>query len=307
MKEALNESEVSDSSHLHESNISLEEMKKKDLLEGAIHDELRILESSIDPEKKDMPFEEKKLGNESDIFVSADSFDDFESKSKEVLYKNIPENKDRKDNSNKSHKDSPIIQEEKDEDLNYLKEAQAQSEMKKESSKEDSKMPTGNKEQQRLKEEGDKREKIIQEGKQLYEMVSKAKEEGNTLYKEDKIKDALEKYLFADSLINYDLINKIYLIDVKLSERMKILKKEVKLNITFMHLKLENYSETIKEATEILSKLDKNSSKAFYRRGISYHKLKNLQNAYEDLSIAYNLAPTDLNIEKALQDIKVIY
>lgn len=65
-------------------------------------------------------------------------------------------------------------------------------------------------------------------------------------------------------------------------------------------LKIESYDE-VKATCDEAIKLEGNNVKAFYRRGIAHIKLKNFDNAVDDLNIALRLEPGNREVLKELE------
>ncbi len=110
----------------------------------------------------------------------------------------------------------------------------------------------------------------------------------------NKVKNYVEEY-FPDDLSpeNIDRLNK-----AKLSAY---------LNLSLVALKLNKNKEVIKAATNALESEaieDKQKSKALYRRGLAYSKVKDNESALKDLNSSLELTANDPAILKAIQDVK---
>ena len=148
---------------------------------------------------------------------------------------------------------------------------------------------------------------IIKQGYELLENASKAKSEGTELFKANKLNDALSRYSIGDNILSYQNFKPLYQFDMKLFEQLLNLKKEIKLNISLMNLKLGLYKEVITNTTEVITNLDDKSAKAYYRRGISFQKLGIIQNAYDDLKKAYSIEPKEASIQEAYTEVQVFF
>ena len=78
-------------------------------------------------------------------------------------------------------------------------------------------------------------------------------------------------------------------------------------NLCMVYYKLENFIKTKEVADNILKNLDKQNSKALYRRGLSNYKLNRVLDAKQDLYQALQLSPKDKSIVKEYRIVKKEY
>jgi hypothetical protein len=78
-------------------------------------------------------------------------------------------------------------------------------------------------------------------------------------------------------------------------------------NLSMVYFKLENYTKSKEIANFILTKLDSTNPKAYYRRGVSNYKLKQIGNAKHDLQQALQYNPNDKSIMKEYRIVKKEY
>ena len=131
------------------------------------------------------------------------------------------------------------------------------------------------------------------------------KEEGNTQFKTKQYTQASRTYKKAINLIKH-LHNGI-LNSTSNDEQVTSLLLSLQSNLSMVYYKLENYTQSSSIATYVITKIDGENSKAYYRRGLCHYQLKNLTKAKTDLQKAYNLNPKDKAILKEYRTIKSIY
>eukprot|EP00884_Botryococcus_braunii_P022413 jgi/Botrbrau1/8856/Bobra.50_2s0013.1 len=105
------------------------------------------------------------------------------------------------------------------------------------------------------------------------------KAEGNTLTKEQKYEEALEKY--GRAITNLEGIS---------TAPAKDIRKACQLNSCMCYLKLGQFNKCIEEAGKVLSQ-DPRNMKAFYRRGDAYLSVGRFREAVMDLTAALTIAP----------------
>lgn len=136
--------------------------------------------------------------------------------------------------------------------------------------------------------------------------ISSLKEIGTKLFKAGEIQKAYEKYNKTVRYLKAYFPNDLE--PEKLTELYK-LKLSSYLNVALVGLKLGKNSEVIdatNEALEVDEIDDKSKSKALYRRGSAYLKMKNTAEALKDFQNALVLAPTDGAIKKGIEDVKKV-
>ena len=122
------------------------------------------------------------------------------------------------------------------------------------------------------------------------------KKQGNELFKSDNIISAACRY--SKALKYLISINP----DVSKADSVKI--KELKvlclLNMAACQLKLEHFDHVLKTCTKVLD-IETSNSKAYYRRGMAYLKMKEFDLAESDLLKAKQLEPISKVIEEQLR------
>ena len=119
----------------------------------------------------------------------------------------------------------------------------------------------------------------------LISELTKIKEEGNRLYKENKIEEAKNK--FKEGYEKFEKQSKLINIEKKYNDQTKelfILSKKILSNIALCYYKEENYEEAIKYDLKIIANFPK-FGKSIVRLFNSYSKLNKIQQAvyYGDL------------------------
>jgi tetratricopeptide (TPR) repeat protein len=93
---------------------------------------------------------------------------------------------------------------------------------------------------------------------------------------------------------------------IKMKKKLKIIKilkliKIMKIINNFLgNLNLLNYSQCIKDCSDSLQNDPKNA-KSYFRRGLGYKKLGNLQKSLSDFHSALSIDPSNQNIQKEIQ------
>jgi FK506-binding protein 4/5 len=119
----------------------------------------------------------------------------------------------------------------------------------------------------------------INDPKEKLATAEATKNRGNDLFKQGKNARALKIYDIALDFVRTDY-------DLKTDEdkaAAKKLKHVVELNIAAVHLKLRNWTEAEKHATNVLNE-DKSNTKALLRRGKAYTELDRWQDAKRDFT-----------------------
>lgn len=134
-----------------------------------------------------------------------------------------------------------------------------------------------------------------------YELVPKLREEGNSLYRMGKYREAVEKY--------YEAIS--YLEQMSVKEKPKcdawnqIEEKKVPLLLNYSQCKLllKEYREVIKHTTQVLE-FDPNNVKALFRRGKAHSACWNVEEAESDMGRVLELDPSlKKSVDKELQQL----
>lgn len=124
--------------------------------------------------------------------------------------------------------------------------------------------------------------------------LNSAKEEGNLLFKQNKYKEAKEKY--------YELLNEVnYLEDVKGNDKIELQKlvNTTRLNISLCLLKLEDYELAIHECGKVLK--EEESFKAHFRSGLAYYAKKNYEKAEFHFNGAKKFSKTNEEINSVAE------
>jgi tetratricopeptide (TPR) repeat protein len=117
--------------------------------------------------------------------------------------------------------------------------------------------------------------------KTIVDKMEEIKKKGNELFKENKLKEACEKY--------YDVVNEMeYISDNnKFKKELEDLEATCRLNIANCKLKMEDYDIVIQECLRVLKKSE--SYKAHYRAGVAFFKKSKYSKAQYHLTKAREL------------------
>jgi peptidyl-prolyl isomerase D len=88
---------------------------------------------------------------------------------------------------------------------------------------------------------------------------------------------------------------------------LKSIRNQLYLNIALVHLKAQQYAETIKACTRVLELTpltDAEKAKALYRRGVAYGKTREEDGAVTDLKAALELNPKDAAVVAELNAVR---
>mmetsp|Transcript_56129 Transcript_56129/g.87402 ORF Transcript_56129/g.87402 Transcript_56129/m.87402 type:complete len:341 (-) Transcript_56129:16-1038(-) len=118
------------------------------------------------------------------------------------------------------------------------------------------------------------------------------KDQGTELYKKEQWREAYDKWIEA-----------LGQIPAGEEENLSRLKMSLHLNLAQVSLQLKNWAEVVKQATGALE-IDKDSSKALFRRGIAQDQLGKVKQAAEDLHKAARLEPRNAEIRKRYEECK---
>ena len=129
---------------------------------------------------------------------------------------------------------------------------------------------------------------------ELIEVALRQKDDGNIKFKEKKFAEASGHY--RDALG--------HLTTCKISnEDINKLKITCYQNLSVALNSLGDYKDTIIQCTEAL-KVDEKASKALYLRGIAHMKMKNFDEATEDLKAAIKISPQDKKLRTEFENLK---
>eukprot|EP01027_Heterolobosea_sp_BB2_P020451 GEZU01029177.1.p1 GENE.GEZU01029177.1~~GEZU01029177.1.p1 ORF type:complete len:315 (-),score=151.96 GEZU01029177.1:99-1043(-) len=126
----------------------------------------------------------------------------------------------------------------------------------------------------------------------------KRKEEGNALFKQGDYKAAIQKYEKAITYYEEDS-------DASEEEGKKLKEGNLVclLNAAMCHLKLKEYKNAIESCTKAL-KIDPNSVKALYRRGVAYSDSAEYELAEKDFKQALEVSPGNKEVLQAQAELK---
>lgn len=131
--------------------------------------------------------------------------------------------------------------------------------------------------------------------------------DGNTLFKEEKLEEAMQQYEMAIAYMNDDFMFQLF---GKYQDMALAVKNPCHLNIAACLIKLKRYEEAIAQCTIVLAE-DQNNVKALFRRGKARSELGQTDAAREDFLKARKFAPQDKAITKELhllaQHDKIVY
>nr|GEV99139.1 peptidyl-prolyl cis-trans isomerase FKBP42 [Tanacetum cinerariifolium] len=131
--------------------------------------------------------------------------------------------------------------------------------------------------------------------------------DGNTLFKEEKLEEAMQQYEMAIAYMGDDFMFQLF---GKYQDMALAVKNPCHLNIAACLIKLKRYEEAIAQCTIVLAE-DQNNVKALFRRGKAKSELGQTDAAREDFLKARKFAPEDKAISKELrvlaEDDKIVY
>lgn len=129
-------------------------------------------------------------------------------------------------------------------------------------------------------------------------LVMKNKEEGNDLFKGGNFRPAAARYHKA---LTHS--TKFFDLSPDDSKEVQLVQVSLYLNLAQCYLKLENWEQAIRYASDVL-KIDANNSKALFRRAAAYEAKKELEKAMADLKRSDELSGGDALIKKATERVK---
>ncbi|MFS7988250.1 putative peptidylprolyl isomerase [Helianthus anomalus] len=131
--------------------------------------------------------------------------------------------------------------------------------------------------------------------------------DGNNLFKEDKLEEAMQQYEMAIAYMGDDFMFQLF---GKYQDMAVAVKNPCHLNMAACLIKLKRYEEAIAQCSIVLAE-DQNNVKALFRRGKARSELGQTDAAREDFTKARKLAPEDKAISKELRALaeqdKIVY
>ncbi|XP_074311860.1 peptidyl-prolyl cis-trans isomerase FKBP42 isoform X2 [Silene latifolia] len=121
--------------------------------------------------------------------------------------------------------------------------------------------------------------------------------DGNALFKEDKLAEAIQQYEMAIAYMGDDFMFQLF---GKYRDMALAVKNPCHLNMAACFIKLKQYDNAIMQCSTVLAE-DENNVKALYRRGKAKAELGQIDPAREDLLKARKYAPDDKAIVKELR------
>lgn len=126
------------------------------------------------------------------------------------------------------------------------------------------------------------------------EVLCMIKESGNHFYRAADFVESARKYKKWTRYYNHF---KDHTVDENEKAKLDSFQLVNLTNLAASELKLEDYND-VRYSCNAAIKLDKNNSKAYFRRGIANLELKNYELALEDLKMAHKLVPANKAILK---------
>ena len=128
-------------------------------------------------------------------------------------------------------------------------------------------------------------------------MLNKLLEDGNTLFKRNKLSEASQRYQYAAKRVpsthQGDHNKKVF-------DQLKI---HLLLNLSRCKRKMQDYKEAIKVATEVIEN-HPTCYQAFHARAKAHHNAGHLDHALHDLTEAVRVAPQNRELHKILITLK---
>lgn len=121
--------------------------------------------------------------------------------------------------------------------------------------------------------------------------------EGNQLFKDDKIEEAIQQYEMALAYMNDDFMFQLF---GKYKDLADAVKHPCHLNMAACMLRLNRYEEAIAQCSVVLQE-NGNNVKALFRRGKARAALTRTDEAREDFQKLQKLAPEDKAVVKELR------
>jgi peptidyl-prolyl isomerase D len=134
------------------------------------------------------------------------------------------------------------------------------------------------------------------------QVLNDIKESGNFFYRAGNILKSAEKYMKCARYYKHFKDITTDETEVKQLDDIQLVNLT---NLAATELKIESYNDVLSTCNEAIKLHDKNF-KAFYRRGIANVKVKNFEDAVEDLEVALKLQPGNHEIRKKLDHAKKV-
>ncbi|KAF3338617.1 peptidyl-prolyl cis-trans isomerase FKBP42 isoform X2 [Carex littledalei] len=129
------------------------------------------------------------------------------------------------------------------------------------------------------------------------EAADRRKKEGNALFAEEKLQEAMQQYEMAIAYMGDDFMFQLF---GKYRDMALAVKNPCHLNMAQCLIKLKRYDEAIGQCTIVLSE-DENNLKALFRRGKARAALGQTDYAREDLKKVQRFAPEDTAVIRELK------
>ncbi|AEE76533.1 Peptidyl-prolyl cis-trans isomerase FKBP42 [Arabidopsis thaliana] len=127
--------------------------------------------------------------------------------------------------------------------------------------------------------------------------ADRRKMDGNSLFKEEKLEEAMQQYEMAIAYMGDDFMFQLY---GKYQDMALAVKNPCHLNIAACLIKLKRYDEAIGHCNIVLTEEEKNP-KALFRRGKAKAELGQMDSARDDFRKAQKYAPDDKAIRRELR------
>ncbi|WRX09758.1 FKBP-type peptidyl-prolyl cis-trans isomerase domain - like 3 [Theobroma cacao] len=127
--------------------------------------------------------------------------------------------------------------------------------------------------------------------------ADRRKMDGNALFKEDKLEEAMQQYEMAIAYMGDDFMFQLF---GKYRDMALAVKNPCHLNMAACLIKLKHYEEAIGQCSMVLAE-DENNVKAMFRRGKARAELGQTDAAREDFLKARKYAPQDKAIARELR------
>ncbi|KAJ4711601.1 Peptidylprolyl isomerase [Melia azedarach] len=127
--------------------------------------------------------------------------------------------------------------------------------------------------------------------------ADRRKMDGNALFKEEKLEEAMQQYEMAIAYMGDDFMFQLF---GKYRDMALAVKNPCHLNMAACLIKLKRYEEAIAQCTIVLAE-DENNVKALFRRGKARAELGQTDAARQDFEKARKFAPEDKAIARELR------